>query len=547
MIAEVSSVNTMLRAASLLFMVSTAVAEITTRCGNEVGTTFNKTGDGVEGRYTVEWCTQIPEKAKLWELQLEHTTDNKYNVCENNITLRQKTGMKMAFHSQPLILDITNRPKCNITCLSKQFDAVFSSCYKVSNKIIEKKGTIEHGVTNTRVHSSVYTYHRIANMFTSHQALNTLQPVVQLEKNDRELVATYNLHYIDVSESFAMRTKEYKKNSTTKEIDDADWMNIRGNCTALSESATVVCHLRCPDAGNCVLLSLEYTASYRNSIDDPSLFEYCAPRSLEKEFDPGMDPRVLWAIGALALTLTLLAACWAAHSRVLTKLRKKVLRHWMERYSSYTSEQTPVVDPGYILLLYARDCAPAMEAINVLKDMLEEGAPGRVYDLFSAECMTLYTEAPEEWLCSLLARPDVRVVLVQTPAAAALYAAQVSQDMQMQQPLLGARVQYKNPHYGDMLLQFALRLVRDMAPMQQEYARYYIATVSELGDELMPQVAPYRRYELPAHAARLLADLRLRGEPAPAPRLRALAAAVDRLLDYVRANENYLRDELMFI
>ncbi|XP_063378861.1 uncharacterized protein LOC134665801 [Cydia fagiglandana] len=545
MIAGLTSIKTMLKAASFLFMVSTAVAEITIRCGSKIGTTFNKTEDGVEGRYTVEWCTQIPENAKLWEIQLEHTTDNKFNVCRNNITLRQKHGMKMAFHSRPLILDITNRPECNITCLSKQFDAVFSSCYKVSNKIIEKKETTEHGVTNTLVHLMMDTYHRIDNMFTSHQALNALEPVVQLEKNNRELVATYNLHYIDVSESFGMLTKEYKNSSSTKEIDAVDWINIRGNCTALPESATVVCHLRCPDAGNCVLLSLEYTASYRNTIDDPSPFEYCAPPSEERVMDLGMDPRVWWAIGALALTLTLLAACWAAHSRVLANLRKKVLHDWVHRYASYTAENTPVVDPGHILLLYARDCEPAMEAISVLKEMLEEGAPGRVYDLFSADCMALYAQAPEEWLCGVLARPDVRVVLVQTPAAAALYAAQVSHDMQMQQPLLGARVQYKKPHYGDVLLQFALRLVRDMAPMQQEYARYYIATVSELGDELMPQVAPYRRYELPAHAARLLADLRLRADQPQ--RLRGLAAAVQRLLDYVRANENYLRDELMFI
>ncbi|XP_061729651.1 uncharacterized protein LOC133534512 [Cydia pomonella] len=535
----------MLKAASLLFMVLAAVAEITIRCGSEIGTSFNKTEVGVEGRYTVEWCTQIRENAKLWELQLEHTTDNKFNVCENNITLRQKHGMKMALHSRPLTLNITNRPNCNITCLSKHFDAVFSSCYKVSNKIIEKKETNEHAVTNTRVHSSMDTYHRIDNMFTSHQALNTLKPVVQFDKNDRELVATYNLHYIDVSGSFGMRTKEYKKNSTIREIDAVDWINIRGNCTPLSESATVVCHLPCPDAGNCVRLSLEYTASYRNSINDPSVYEYCELPSEEREMDPGMDPRVWWAIGALALTLTLLAACWAAHSRVLANLRKKVLHDWVHRYASYTAEHTPVVDPGHILLLYARDCEPAMEAVSVLKEMLEEGAPARVYDLFSADCMALYAQAPEEWLCGLLARPDVRVVLVQTPAAAALYAAQVSQDMHLQQPLLGARVQYKKPHYGDVLLQFALRLVRDMAPMQQEYARYYIATVSELESELVPQVAPYRRYELPAHAARLLADLRL---PAlrPAP-LRRLDAALRRLRDYVRANENYLRDELMFI
>ncbi|XP_063530344.1 uncharacterized protein LOC134741484 [Cydia strobilella] len=546
MIAGFSSIKTMLKAASLLFMVSTALAEITTRCGSEIGTTFNKTEDGVEGRYTVEWCTQIPENAKLWEIQLEHTTDNKFNVCRNNITLRQKHGMKMAFHSGPLILDITNRPQCNITCLSKQFNAVFSSCYKVCSKIIEKKETNEHGVTNTLVHLMMDTYHRIDNMFTSHQALNTLQPIVQLEKNNRELVATYNLHYIDVSESFGMIRKEYKKNSTTKEIDAVDWINIRGNCTPLSESATVVCHLRCPDAGNCVLLSLVYTASYRNSIDDPSVFEYCAS-SEEREIDPGMDPRVWWAIGALVLTLTLLAACWAAHSRVLANLRKKVLHEWVHRYASYSVEHPPAVDPGRILLLYARDCEPAMEAVSVLKEMLEEGAPARVYDLFSADCMALYAQAPEEWLCGLLSRPDVRVVLVQTPAAAALYAAQVSQDMQMQQPLLGARVQYKKPHYGDVLLQFALRLVRDMAPMQQEYARYYIATVSELGDSVLPQVAPYRRYSLPSHALRLLADLRLRAPAAPPARLQALAAAVRDLLDYVRANENYLRDELMFI
>ncbi|XP_073949938.1 uncharacterized protein [Choristoneura fumiferana] len=188
-----------------------------------------------------------------------------------------------------------------------------------------------------------------------------------------------------------------------------------------------------------------------------------------------------------------------------------------------------------------------MDAVAVLKDMLEDGAPNRVYDIFDPSCLSLYAACPSEWLRGVLARDDVKVVLLQTPAAAALYGAQQDDDtLHLVSPLLGSVVQYRRPHFGDALLQLALRLVRDAAHAHPEYTKYYIATISELDSDMMPQVAPYRRYVLPAHAPLLLSDLRLRVRT-DGDRLDQLAPAIRKLQDYVRANENYLRDELMFL
>lgn len=74
-----------------------------------------------------------------------------------------------------------------------------------------------------------------------------------------------------------------------------------------------------------------------------------------------------------------------------------------------------------VLLLRARDAPPASRAQAALLRLLRLAAPGRVHDLFEADAVALSAASPAAWLREALARPDLRVVLLQTPAMACLH------------------------------------------------------------------------------------------------------------------------------
>lgn len=130
----------------------------------------------------------------------------------------------------------------------------------------------------------------------------------------------------------------------------------------------------------------------------------------------------------------------------------------------------------------------------------------QVYDLYLPATSAQAARAPAEWLRALLEREEVRVVLLQTPAAAWLYAAQLRQRGSalgrkwsstageggrgrargercvtsacgaVEQPLLSAGAARRRPHCADALLQLALRQLGEAAPHHTHpYRKYYVA------------------------------------------------------------------------
>ncbi|KPJ06816.1 hypothetical protein RR48_11315 [Papilio machaon] len=252
-----------------------------------------------------------------------------------------------------------------------------------------------------------------------------------------------------------------------------------------------------------------------------------------------------------------------------------VLKNSAPAATSYNSDE-------YVSVQWFTGSVPAAKFTMNLNSVTEEVAgEGAVYDVYAAEVSAQAARAPAEWLRAVLCREEVRVVVLQTPAAACLYAAQLRQrgyTLALEQPLLGRGAAPRRPHCADALLQLALRLMCESAHAHRfPYRKYYVAEVrgaahrhddrlsrcriSGLEANVVPLVTPQRRYLLPAATALLLRDLAASAPPAPgappappeppeqrlAEPLAQFSRAVEELQEYVRENPDYLNDELIFL
>ncbi|GBP48826.1 hypothetical protein EVAR_8434_1 [Eumeta japonica] len=229
--------------------------------------------------------------------------------------------------------------------------------------------------------------------------------------------------------------------------------------------------------------------------------------------------------------------------------RAAVLNKWRERYKNLHMEDSLKKSREAcraVVLLYARDCPPFMDAMRHLRACLRDCCSDKVFDLYDPMTQAEIAPSPTEWIHGLLQKEDVRIVFVETPVAAEIYSATLldgEEGLSLRTPLLGSRVLYRAPNPADAQLQYAVRLVKHNAHTQLAYLKYYVASVNVTA-EVLPNVAPFRRYLLPG-GARLLLE-HVGGAPlSPHAPVEPLEEALHRYARHVADHPDYVRDLLL--
>ncbi|XP_038214652.1 uncharacterized protein LOC119834380 [Zerene cesonia] len=547
---------------ALLFAISNA--DVETHCSNSSDTslTFVPANDGVDGRYRVEWCTTPKSKDKVtsWELTLrckENTTEDK---CHGDAFLYVRQGH--SFFNKDV--NITNL-NCTNVCFATNLDLIFNgTCYLV-------KTFLHYGKISGSPEDHLFY---ITNAYPKERFTNSDTRISIQSFNNEQLTVMWFLSYIPATD-YTMSLCVLS-NTTNDEAcaDVSRYCGARGR--QLSE---VRCELRA--AYGRYNMRLQHCAPwdtsplFRRLTNANRVFTHAAERAPRDE--GGGD--ALWWVGAALLLALALAALLAAAARCR---RAPPLEWAAAENKGVGAEMVGAGGAGggggaardKVLLLYARDCAPLMRLAARLRTLLARAADGPVYDLYELGTWRAAAGAPGEWVRRALARDDVRVVLLQAPAAAHLCRPAQRDNLALEQPLLGRAVVYRAPAAADALAALALRLLHEAAHTRPAlaYRKCYKATISGLKVDLAPTITPLRWYELPKDILLLLRDLDPSLFPPDAPsapsadtpntpntptslqldadfrqELQDFNEAVDELLDYVRENPGYLNDEVLCI
>ncbi|KAJ8730475.1 hypothetical protein PYW08_001888 [Mythimna loreyi] len=522
----------------LLCVCSIESSGVTFRCNDSMiepdvsYSTFAPSLDGVRGRYTAELCTFNQPNRTL--LTMDLTYNENTNICDAEFRRKYRRWViKPGPQHSSNTVNVSGLATCSHVCYSMDFDLIFSSCYLLKSTL-----NGEH-----RSYSPHDDYYKINNNITK-QEYNRTSPYINFVNHDDGFTLDWILGLPAVDYNVTLR----KINNDTGAFLD-EGVEVTKNCTLLSHT-----ELRCrlaPPYG-CYQASFEHGGLWTSGVYHHKKFVsydhlcHAAVQSPLVEARAGSVAQ-WWVCGAALLAAAaLLGAVLLRRRRLLRDYHKRVLDFWFNNRSSPTESPAAVTrDSRAVLLLYAREGELGQQAMAALRDLVQQTTGGTVYDMFSAEVMALCGAAPATWLRGVLARDDVRVLLVQSPATAALYQDTLCDDeggLRLREPLLGRRAMYRAPHFGDQLLKMALRHIAETATSHQDYNKYYLATYSGLETDILPGVVSYRRYELP-DAARALAHDLARAPPAAAP-LAGLARALHAHLQHVQHNPDYLMDEI---
>ncbi|KAL0881265.1 hypothetical protein ABMA27_002362 [Loxostege sticticalis] len=498
------------------------------RCSDSkvANTTFLPSEDGVKARYIMEWCTEANPNYTKWQYLITYDHDNR----------NPRVNTKYTHSADVEILNWTESLHCDYVCLSTPVDLVFNSTYTINNWFPEQgtqKDITNHYIVN-KFRWSNFTKNKISGIDINHGDYVSVHFLL-----NNIPAADYSVYLCD---------------------DVHEWTPINQNCSTPFSLYEVICKLRLPPGRFAVKLTFNspwirsYFLPLLNYDRDITVVNI-GPASVASE--TGTSAAVVGACAALAaLCACALLLLLALRCRRAQAFRKRVLRDWLHREES---KQATVEAPpaGPILLLYARECSAAEPIVSALRALVEPVAPGQVYDICSPETLALAASGGGAWVRAVMARPDARVVLLQTPALQALHTPRQNTDSgspKLDQPLLSSRAVYRTPAAGDWLLQFALRLLAETGhqpPGAHPYRKYYLATLEGLETEALPYTVPFRRYMLPRHAATLLHDLRPQQQQEQQPQqqhsLDELARAIIDFVDFARANPDYLMDELLIL
>ncbi|XP_052755085.1 uncharacterized protein LOC128201614 [Galleria mellonella] len=533
----------MLFAATLIILLCGSNAEYTLKCNNDTqkSLTLEHSGDEVKTRYIVQWCTVVDPVLTEWNLVLSYSTNLNKTKCKKGIPRRWNKHSEI---SEPFDGRNIN---CTNVCFSTTLDLIFSACYYIES-FLPAMGSYK---------TIAYSY--ISNEYSVASFTNNIVNADMIPHGDYVAIHWYfgNITVTDYSMDLC------PIDNTTAHMDVVVCENVNDNCTSgnTRNKNVVICnlwglrgfyklHMRhlTPWKTGSVFIRQAFT-HYKFYVAAPS-----EPRLQARRDD------VAWACGALAAaalaaaTLAAAALLARAHRRGLARFRTNVLLGW-QRWTAekYGTEQQPseggeeAEEP--LLLLYAREGPEGDPVAAALAELLQLAAPGQVIDLYRPETTAAAAAAPAAWLRALLARPRLRLVLLQTPAlllAAGAAPLPPGADGGADAfPLLARRPVYRSPLPGDALLQLALRLLAETAHVHSDrpYTKYYLATLSALPTEALPHTVPFRRYELPEQAPRLLLELAA-GRP-PAAATARLHHAAAHFAEHARRHPHYLRHELL--
>ncbi|RVE50759.1 hypothetical protein evm_004669 [Chilo suppressalis] len=111
--------------------------------------------DGVEGRYTVEWCTKRTKNDTVWDLQIFFNRKN-----PSKCSYRDKHSAKI----EDLYRQDVN---CSFVCLSTEIDLIFNACYRLE-QLFRTQGSAK-SITNYNISNeySMETFTR--SVFTANE------------------------------------------------------------------------------------------------------------------------------------------------------------------------------------------------------------------------------------------------------------------------------------------------------------------------------------------------------------------------------------------
>ncbi|CAH2108722.1 unnamed protein product [Euphydryas editha] len=162
-------------------------AEYSVRCNNSSrsGLTFEPSSDGVEGRYTVDWCTTADRNVTNWELSMRYDDTRAPEQCKK-FDIRYRPGRVHSRFDRIVDVDLN----CTDVCFSTNLDLVFNgSCYHI-------KSWIRRGSQSSTPHDSV---HYIINQSVKEHFTLSEARVAEFSNNEQFEVHWY-LGYVPVTE-----------------------------------------------------------------------------------------------------------------------------------------------------------------------------------------------------------------------------------------------------------------------------------------------------------------------------------------------------------
>lgn len=507
----------------------TCLAQYDVACvENKDGVTFLPSSDGVHGRYTLECCTKTHSNAVSWESIL--TVDSRPAKSCSNYRIEFDTARKHSLFEY----EITERLNCSNICLRKNLDLVYSGCYTIKNLIKFESDAPQLKYSLKHVENGLW----IEN-FTKGEAL----------VDARSVLAGVVIKFFFKNIPLTVVTVELC-NSTSYNVNTC--IDIEQHC----EYGTyyLICTVEdLPSGRYTAYLSHEAPWTEGDIIPNDKqttriTFDHESLSSPIAEVLQDSLKRT-WLLSALGVCVSVCCVCVCVCVIVTRRgthtFKGLVAKQWRLRYAEVQKAADAVASPpdtNGILLLYARDCEPFMNAINVLKQILAATATCKVYDLFEASTVCELSVNPAEWLRHCI--ESCNIILIETQTAQQLYTNNAD-ELTLSSPLLGTAAVYKSAMPGDSYLQYCLRLIRDNAHVSNAYRKFYVARVHNMSSEVVPAVVPLTRYTLPQHTATLLQQLT--SKEAPPELLLQLERCLHEFTEYVRDNPNYLKDELMFL
>ncbi|XP_041986524.1 uncharacterized protein LOC121738497 [Aricia agestis] len=521
------------------------------RCSNEANNlTFVPAEDGIDGRYKVEWCTNLEHYNHSWVINLNYIEGIPPEKCKQFLT-------KIPHAERHSYTEYKVTKKCmNTICLTTYEDLIFNgTCFQIQTKL--KSMTPGHDQINSPKDTMFFTENKFPKeMFTNS---TTVMSHVPLEGMDQLLLLTGQVPVTD-----------YELELCPHEEHSRSCIHVT-NCTVDElTSYKIICSLK--NLGGCYKVFFTNISPWADAeiFEKQSRYNYnvCLSGAMSgplSEVDSGSDATTALLWGGAAIVLGLSALALAALFTVRTtrgkQLQRQVLEHWLKRSETVTPRKAVPVGTR-VLLIYARDCPPFTRAVQILATALRRTGC-QVIDIFSTEAAVQSARAPNEWLRRLATDPATRLLLLQSPAGLTFYCPQLTQQSSptLSAPLLGRAAVRRTPHAADSMAMMALRLLGEVAVHPLAYRKCYVATIKGLNCEMVPGVTPLRRYELPAYADVLLRDLTpgadndvstddglnpTRGSDT-ADLLQELTEALNEMCEYVRDNPNYLTDELLYI
>ncbi|XP_045534635.1 uncharacterized protein LOC123720927 [Papilio machaon] len=354
-------------------------AEHTVRCNNETNPSINSvtlvpSPDHVGGRYVMEWCTAAGANITAWEFYINYNISMNPNQCKHYNFIHDS---KFAYHSH--LEENTNiNLNCSHVCFSTSIDLIFKACYHIKNQVI--KGRVKMQSYDQLIY--------ITNNFTNSTVLKNSAPAATSYNSDEYVSVQWFTGSVPAAK-FTMNL-----NSVTESGAD-----VTQNCT--SAVYTVTCLLRVPPGSYSLMFTHEEPWTYgRIAVDKISKDFNRTAAEAEVEVGVGAGVWGVWGAWGTWVACGALALCVPA---------ALLLHRACARSPPHTK----------------RDEAEAGAALGAL--LQEVAGEGGVYDVYAAEVSAQAARAPAEWLRAVLCREEVRVVVLQTPAAACLYAAQLRQ------------------------------------------------------------------------------------------------------------------------